>query len=71
VTLSRWLQVGWLIFAADLLYWLSPFAYTDGDLPMADWHATFNSVTFFAGWILFGLLLLGSFIAWAVKQREP
>jgi hypothetical protein len=30
---------------------------------MADWHATFNSVTFFGGWILFGLLLLASFIA--------
>jgi hypothetical protein len=60
-----------MILLVDVLYWLTPFAGTDGDLPMADWHATFNSVTFFGGWILFGLLLVASFIAWAAKQRAP
>jgi len=51
-----------MILLVDVLYWLTPFAGTDGDLPMADWRATFNSVTFFGGWILFGLLLVASFL---------
>lgn len=37
---------------------------------MADWHAWFNTATFFGGWILFALVLLASYIAWVAKQRE-
>jgi hypothetical protein len=70
VPLTRWLRIGWLVLLADVLYWISPVAGRDGDLPMADWHARFNTVTFFGGWILFALLLLGSYIAWVAKQRE-
>ena len=70
MNLSRWLRIGWLILLADVLYWISPVGFTDGDLPMADWHAWFNTVTFFGGWILFGCLLLGSYVAWVGKQRE-
>jgi len=47
VTFTRWLRVGWLFLVADFLYWISPVAYTDGVLPMADWHASFTTVTYF------------------------
>jgi hypothetical protein len=74
VTFTQWLRVGWLILVADFLYWISGVAYKGEGHPPSDWHATFNTVTFFGGWILFGLLLLGEFIvwfsAWAAKQRE-
>jgi hypothetical protein len=70
VAFARWLRIGWLIVAADFLYWISGLAYRGEEQPMSDWHATFNTVTYFGGWILVGLLVLGELIAWAVKPRE-
>jgi hypothetical protein len=47
VAFTRWLRIGWLIVAADFLYWISGLAYRGEEQQMSDRHATFNTVTYF------------------------
>ena len=69
MTFTRWLRIGWLIVAADFLYWISGFAYGGEEQQMSDWHATVNTVTYLGGWLLVGLLLVGELIVWLAKPR--
>jgi hypothetical protein len=71
VTLKRLVRVGWAVLLADVVYWIWEVGHADGDYRTPRWHAIFNTVTFYAGSILFATLLLASYAIWRWNQRGP
>jgi hypothetical protein len=70
VSLSVWLRVGWFVLLADVAYWIWQMGHVNGEDGLPTWHTTFNIVTVMGGCILFAFLLLGSYVAWRMNQRE-
>jgi hypothetical protein len=69
VSLSAWLRIGWLVLAADVVYWLWLMGST-GEPGPEGWWGYLNMVTFYGGWFLFAVLLLFSYGVWRVNQRQ-
>jgi hypothetical protein len=69
VSLSVWLRVGWLVLLADVAYWLWLMGHTGKPGPEGSW-GYLNIITFYGGWLLFGVLLVVSYGVWRVNQRE-
>lgn len=71
MALSAWLRVGWLVFAADVAYWMfgGSGALDDTGPPISSWHATVNAFLYFGGWVLFFALLVVSYLLWRVNER--
>lgn len=67
--MNAWLRVGWLVLAADVLYWLWELRQPE-EQRLSSWHATLNIFLYWGGAILFVVLLLIGYVAWRVKQRE-
>ena len=68
MSLSAWLRIGWLVLAADFVYWLwlmgQPEPGPEG------WWGRLNIVLYFGGALLFVVLLIVSLIVWRVNERE-
>jgi hypothetical protein len=71
MSLSAWIRIGWLVLAADFVYWMFGGAGPLDDAGyISSWHATLNEVLYFGGWILFLVLLVLSYLLWRVNERE-
>jgi hypothetical protein len=70
VSISAWLRIGWLAFAADVAYWMFGGAgpLDDGGPPVSSWHATLNAILYFGGAVLFLVLLVLSYLVWRVNE---
>jgi heme/copper-type cytochrome/quinol oxidase subunit 2 len=69
VSLNAWLRLGWLVLAADLVYWLWELRQPE-EQQLSSWHAALNIVLYYGGAILFVVLLVVSYLVWRVNQRE-
>lgn len=68
VTLSAWLRVGWLVLAADVVYWLWMMGHTDEPGPHG-WWGTLNIFLYFGGALLFVVLVVVSLLVWHANER--
>jgi hypothetical protein len=69
VSLSAWLRLGWLVLAADFVYWMWELRQPE-DQQLSGWHATLNIFLYYGGGILFVVLLVLSVLVWRVNQHH-
>lgn len=69
MSLSAWLRIGWLVLAADVVYWIVISGHT-GEPGPRGWWGTLNIFLYYGGALLFVFLLVVSYVAWRVNQRE-
>ncbi len=70
MSLRAWLRVGWLVLAADAVYWrfgVGPL--DDNEQPISHWHGVLNAVTWYGGGIVFLVVLILHWIRW--RENEP
>lgn len=70
MTPRQWLRVGWLVFLADVVYWVWQIGHVNTESGLPEWHTVFNIVTVVGGSILLVALLLASYVGWRVKQAR-
>src|SRR5262249_37371181 len=67
VSLSAWLRIGWLVFAADVVYWFWLMGQPE---PGPGWWGRLNIVLYFGGALLFVVLIIIGLIVWRATERE-
>lgn len=68
MSLNALLRLGWLVLAADFLYWLWELRQPE-EQRLSSWHATLDIVLYWGGGLLFVIVLLVSYVVWRVNQR--
>lgn len=69
MSLSGWIRLGWFLMAADVAYWLWELRQPE-EQQLSSWHVALNIALVLGGAILLVVLLLVSYVAWRVNQRE-
>jgi hypothetical protein len=69
VTLSAWLRIGWLVLAADAVYFGWMLGHT-GEPGPEGWWGTLNIFLYYGGALLFVVLLIVSLLVWHANERR-
>ena len=69
VNLSVWLRIGWLVLAADVVYFGWMVGHT-GEPGPEGWWGTLNIFLYYSGALLFVVLLIVSLLVWHANERE-
>jgi hypothetical protein len=69
VSVGAWLRIGWLVWAADVVYFGWMMGHT-GEPGPEGWWGRLNIVLYFGGAVLFVVLLIVSLIVWRATERE-
>ena len=69
MSLSAWLRIGWLVLAADVVYFGWMMGHT-GEPGPEGWSGYLNIFLYWGGALLFIVLLIVSLIVWRANERE-
>jgi hypothetical protein len=67
--LGAWLRIGWLVLAADVVYWLWMTGHIGEPGPQG-WWGTLNVFLYYGGALLFVVLLVVSLLVRHADERE-